>query len=313
MLELIQVSKHYHTRRFQKKTFPAVDNVSLSIEPGKTFGLVGESGSGKTTVGLLASRLILPSKGEVFINGINIQSKTKKEDLHLRRKIQIIFQNNESALDPRMSLSTLIQEPLIVHHVDASDTAVLHLMERVGLGKDLKDRYPHELSGGQRQRICIARAIALNPQYLIADEPAASLDYSVQAQILELLTTLQKEKNIGMLFISHHLKIIRVIADIIAVMFNGRIVEKGLKESVFNTPLHPYTRDLMSSLPGLNRRDKILFPITPEPDNRTSPLTGCRYYSRCRRRGEICLHHEPELKDRGDGHYVACHNASASS
>jgi peptide/nickel transport system ATP-binding protein len=311
LLELIRVSKHYHTGRFQKKTYPAVDNVSITIQPGKTYGLVGESGSGKTTLGLLATLLVAPSQGEIRLDGQIVHVPDRKQNLHLRRKIQIIFQNNESALDPRMNLSDLIREPLIVHNVESPETAFLQLMDGVGLGRDLRERYPHELSGGQRQRICIARAIALDPRYLIADEPAASLDYSVQAQILELLITLQKEKNIGILFISHHLKIVRIIADTVAVMYRGKIVEKASNDEFFTYPLHPYTQDLISSIPGVGRRNTILSPMRLTIPCETHP-TGCRYFSRCRKRGDVCIQHEPELRDIGNGHHVACHDTFLS-
>jgi len=304
MLELINVSKQYRSGFIQKKAFLAVDSVSLSIVPGKTIGVVGESGSGKTTLGLIATDLIKPTSGSVFLNGIPIKTYSS-DSQNIRRTIQIVFQNNESALNPRMTLLSLVSEPLIVHHLDSSEPAIKNLLQKVGLGLDLIFRYPHELSGGQRQRICIARAIALHPQYIIADEPAASLDYSVQAQILELLLGLQKEYSIGYLFISHHLKVIWIMADEVAVMYHGTIIEKVDKMKFFASPLHPYSQDLLSSMPGYHRRDSSNILIREgfqNPEN-----SGCLYYHRCRRKGDICQRMKPELRDIGDGHFVACH------
>lgn len=293
MLEVLDVSKQYYSSRFRAKQVFAVRDVSISIVPGRITGLVGESGSGKTTLGHLASGLLLPTSGNVILEGTDIHSVKREKKLQIRRDIQVIFQSNESALDPRMTTYHLIREPLVVHDLDASDASVFTLMEKVGLGKDLRARYPHELSGGQRQRICIARALALSPRYLIADEPAASLDYSVQAQVLELLQSLQRENQIGMLFISHHLKIIRFIADEVMVMYRGKIVEKGPTNLVFAQPLHPYTRDLLAALPGFHRR--TISSSHPRHLHPQYGCGGCTYYSRCTRRIEFCLRNDPVI------------------
>lgn len=283
----------------------AVRDVSITLVPGRITGLVGESGSGKTTLGHLASGLLPPTSGKVKLEGTDIHSVKREKKLQIRRDIQVIFQSNESALDPRMTTYHLIREPLVVHDLDASDSAVFTLMEKVGLGKDLCTRYPHELSGGQRQRICIARALALSPRYLIADEPAASLDYSVQAQVLELLQSLQRESQIGMLFISHHLKIIRFIADEVVVMYQGEIVEKGPKNLVFSQPIHPYTRDLMAALPGFHRREIASPPLSPHDLDQHHEDGGCSYYSRCPRRTDLCQRQNPVISSKIT-HSAAC-------
>ncbi|HWQ63021.1 MAG TPA: oligopeptide/dipeptide ABC transporter ATP-binding protein [Methanospirillum sp.] len=305
MLELVNISKQYSSGFFRKKAILAVDSVSLSISPGETVGVVGESGSGKTTLGLIATHLVQQTSGKLFFNGTPVNSNLS-DVLNLRKHIQIVFQNNESALNPRMTLEQLVVEPLVVHHLDSSNKAVSILLKRVGLGQDLLHRYPHELSGGQRQRICIARAISLHPQYIIADEPAASLDYSVQAQILELLKELQKEEGIGYLFISHHLKVIKIMADVVAVMYKGRIVEQSDTIRFFESPLHPYSQALLLSMPGYHRRNSQ-DTLKIRDNLHIQNSSGCPYYLRCRIKEEICSQLKPELQDRGDGHYVACH------
>lgn len=307
MLELQNVTKEYYSHRFKRSKIKAADNVSLSIPQGKTVGLVGESGSGKTTIGLLATGLLVPDSGDIILEGRSIHSYNKAMKKGMKTQVQVIFQSNESCLDPRMTAITLIKEPLIVNKKDCSDEVVYHLMKTVGISKDLAYRYPHELSGGQRQRICIARAISLNPSYIIADEPAASLDYSVQAQILELLLKLQKEQNIGILFISHHLKIIHRIADEIAVMYKGKIIERGPKKKIFDTPLHPYTQTLMASLPGIHRRS-VCNTVPQSHFNGHNTSSGCSYYHSCPGNNEVCRLHEPETYEADDLHLVRCHN-----
>lgn len=294
----------------------AVDNISFDIVKRETFGLVGESGCGKTTAARLILNLIEPTSGEVFFQGENVfekfKSASKEEKLGLRRKMQLIFQNPYGSLDPRMTVFDLISEPFIIHkHVPKEEwkERVYKLLSLVGLEEYHAERYPHEFSGGQRQRICIARALAVEPKFLIADEPVSSLDVSIRAQILILLDELQKQIELTYLYISHDLSSVRQISHRVAVMYLGEIVELADTDDLFEKPLHPYTNALIQAVPipdPKTKRMKIILPgEVPSPIN---PPTGCRFQPRCPY-AKQCPKETPRLADVGNGHLVACHRA----
>jgi oligopeptide/dipeptide ABC transporter ATP-binding protein len=294
----------------------AVDNISFDIMKRETFGLVGESGCGKTTAARLILNLIEPTSGEVFFQGENVfekfKSASKEEKLGLRRKMQLIFQNPYGSLDPRMTVFDLISEPFIIHkHVPKEEwkERVYKLLSLVGLEEYHAERYPHEFSGGQRQRICIARALAVEPKFLIADEPVSSLDVSIRAQILNLLDELQKQIGLTYLYISHDLSSVRQISQRVAVMYLGEIVELANTDDLFENPLHPYTNALIQAVPipdPKTKRMRIILPgEVPSPIN---PPTGCRFQPRCPY-AKQCPKEAPKLADVGNGHLVACHRA----
>lgn len=288
----------------------AVDGVSLEIKEREVLGLVGESGCGKSTLGRTILRLEEPTSGEIIMNGIDVVRLNRKDLRLLRGKVQIVFQDPDSSLDPRMTVGGSIEEALIIHGLkDPIERAgrVEDLMEKVGLERDFAERYPHEFSGGQKQRIGIARALAVDPQLIIADEPVSALDVSVQAQILNLMMDIQDRDGLSYLFISHDLSIVRYISDRVAVMYLGRIMEMAAKIEFFQNPLHPYTEALLSAIPSLRfaGRERILLKgDVPSPLN---PPTGCRFHTRCHRMISVCPESEPDLKEIAPGHYVACH------
>jgi oligopeptide transport system ATP-binding protein len=321
LLEINNLVKHFPIMSkgvFLKKevgVVHAVDGVSFSIDKGETFGLVGESGCGKTSTARSILYLDLPTSGEVLFEkrevGKVFRSKDKREILKLRRKMQYVFQNPYASLDPRMTVADIIMEPLMIHkHIlkNKWHDKLYELLDLVGLEDYHAERYPHEFSGGQRQRICIARALAVEPDFLIADEPVASLDVSVRAQILNLLQELQQKLNITYLYISHDLSTVRQICHKVAVMYLGKLVEMADTEELFGNPLHPYTRALLSAIPIPDPETKIprimLSGEVPSPIN---PPSGCRFNPRCIYKKEHCSEIEPKLIDFGKGHFVACH------
>ena len=288
----------------------AVDNVSLTLRPGETIGIVGESGCGKTTLGRTILKLHEPSGGQIIFNGEDITNYSGKEMRHLRTDMQIIFQDPYSSLPPRSTVGDILSEPVKVHKIVPPDKVkdyVLDLMEKCGLRDYYYERYPHEFSGGQRQRICIARALSVNPKLVVCDEPVSALDVSIQAQIINLLKSLQKSMNLTYLFISHDLSVVKFISDRIGVMYLGSMVEFGSKEDIFSNPLHPYTKALFSAIPNPDPDEKmnriVLKGDIPSPAN---PPSGCRFHTRCPYATEKCSQVTPEYKEYGDGHFAAC-------
>ncbi|MEC9443424.1 MAG: dipeptide ABC transporter ATP-binding protein [Myxococcota bacterium] len=289
----------------------AVDNVSFDVYPNETLGLVGESGCGKTTTGRSLLRLIEPTGGEVLYKGENILEFDEAKMRTARRNLQIIFQDPYSSLNPRMTIENIIGEALEFHGLASGDERrerVASLLVRVGLQPSYLTRYPHEFSGGQRQRIGIARALALNPDFIVCDEAVSALDVSVQAQVINLLQDLQEEFNLSYLFIAHDLSVVQHISDRIAVMYLGQVAELSPKRELFDNPLHPYTQALLSAIPKPNPRRKtqrvILEGDVPSPIN---PPAGCRFHTRCPACYSPCSKHEPKTIEVEDGHFVRCH------
>jgi oligopeptide transport system ATP-binding protein len=288
----------------------AVDGVSFYIEEGETLGLVGESGCGKSTLGRAILRLEEPTEGEIIYQGTDITKLDKRGLRGLRKEIQIIFQDPQSSLDPRMTVGQSIGEALLIHGMkDDKERAqrVADILERVGLERQHALRYPHEFSSGQRQRIGIGRALTVNPKLIIADEPVSALDVSIQAQILNLMLDLRNEFGLAYLFIAHDLSVIRQVSHRVAVMYLGKIVELADRGALFENALHPYTEALLSAIPDMRAREKtrILLPgSVPSPLN---PPEGCRFHTRCHRVLPICHQEEPPLKEVEDKHLVACH------
>jgi oligopeptide/dipeptide ABC transporter ATP-binding protein len=294
-----------------KRWVRAVDGVDFEIGRTETFGLVGESGCGKTTVARTILRVIEPTAGRLFFEGVEITHLGREEMRKLRRDIQVVFQDPFWSLNPRMIVKDIVAEPMETHTRLARQEVehrVIELLETVGLAKEHLRRYPHEFSGGQRQRIAIARALSLNPKFIVLDEPTSALDVSVQAQIINLLEELQEKFQLTYLYISHDLNLIQHISDRIAVMYLGRIVESGPVEEIFTNPLHPYTQALLEAIPvpdpNIKKGKVILEGGVPSPEN---PPPGCKFHTRCRYATETCREKEPELIDTGGGHTAACH------
>ncbi len=288
----------------------AVDDVSFELHHGEVLGLVGESGSGKSTTGRLILRLLEPTTGEVWVEGENLFAASPARLKILRRDMQIIFQDPYASLNPRMRIRQILEEPSIIHGEGSREerrARVRDLIRRVGLDPEVLDRYPHEFSGGQRQRIGIARAIALSPKLIVADEPVSSLDVSIQAQVINLLQDLRQEFGLSLLFIAHDLNMVRYLCDRVAVMYLGRIVELASKEELFSHPLHPYTQALLDAIPvpnpRLRRRSAGLEGELPSPLEIPS---GCRFYGRCPKRIDECLRVDPPLIEVRPGHFAAC-------
>lgn len=301
-----------NTGMFKTTPLKAVDDVSFAIRKGETLGLVGESGCGKTTVGRTLLHLYKPTDGEIWFNGKQIV--TKEDILDYRKKSAMVFQDPYSSLNPRMTVSDIIAEPLDVHKLYANQKErqekVLELMSRVGLNSEHANRYAHEFSGGQRQRIGIARALAVEPEFIVCDEPISALDVSIQAQIVNLLIRLQKEKGLTYLFIAHDLAMVRHISDRVAVMYLGTIAELTDSDSLYQNPMHPYTQALLSSIPIPDpevEEKKMRIRLQGELPSPIDPPHGCRFINRCRMAGERCAKERPELREVEPGHYVACH------
>ena len=316
LLEVKNLKKYFPVKGGigKKKGFvQAVDNVSFDIYEGETFGLVGESGCGKSTTGRTLIRLYEPTEGQILYKGTDIAKMKERELYPYRRKMQMIFQDPYSSLNGRMTVSEIVAEPLNVHGIGTPaerKKTVAELLDRVGLKKEHANRYPHEFSGGQRQRIGIARALAINPEFIICDEPISALDVSIQAQVVNMLEDLQKEMGLTYLFIAHDLSMVKHISNRIGVMYLGKLVELAEGNELYDNPMHPYSKALLSAIPipdpdlMLKIDRKILKGDVPSPIN---PPSGCRFRTRCEYATPECSEKEPEFKDIGNGHMVACH------
>jgi oligopeptide/dipeptide ABC transporter ATP-binding protein len=323
IVEVKNLVKHYPLRGggvLQRRVgdVHAVCDISFSLRPGETLGLVGESGCGKSTTGKAVLQLTPPTSGEVIFEGENLVGKTRKQLRRVRRDLQVVFQDPYASLNPRIPVNDIVAEPLIIHGLyrKRGKERVRELLTVVGLNPEHGNRYAHEFSGGQRQRIGIARALALEPKVLILDEPVSALDVSIQAGVVNLLEELQERLGLAYLFIAHDLSVVRHISDRVAVMYLGKIVETGSRDSIYERASHPYTQALLSAVPipdpklERQRQRIVLEGDVPSPVN---PPSGCRFRTRCWKAQAICAEEEPALIDRGQGHPVACHFAEPRS
>ncbi|EKN63388.1 ATP-binding cassette domain-containing protein [Schinkia azotoformans] len=313
LVEVKNLKKYFKVGKHQ--VLHAVDNLTFDIYKGETLGLVGESGCGKSTTGRTIIRLYEATAGEVLFEGINVHGKQTKEDLKkLNRKMQMIFQDPYASLNPRMTVMDIIAEGIDIHRLangpKERKDKVYELLETVGLNREHANRYPHEFSGGQRQRIGIARALAVEPEFIIADEPISALDVSIQAQVVNLMQNLQEERHLTYLFIAHDLSMVKFISDRIGVMYLGSLIELAKSDELYDDPLHPYTQALLSAIPipdpiiERSRQRIVLQGDLPSPIN---PPTGCRFHTRCPRAMDVCITHEPKWFEVKDKHWAACH------
>ena len=314
LLEIRDVKKYFPVKKVHGKeiTVKAVDSINLKINQGEIVGLVGESGCGKSTLGKSILKLHEITGGQILFHGEDITNYNERQMRPLREKIQIIFQDPYASLNPRMSVFDIIAEPLLVHHLyqDKADLEkkVLDLLHRVGLDDYHANRYPHEFSGGQRQRIGIARALAVEPSLIIADEPVSALDVSIQAQVLNLLNELKHDLDLTYIFVAHDLSVVEYISDRVGVMYLGNFVEVGEKEKIYSNPMHPYTQALLSAVPVPDptaKRERIL--LEGSIPSAHKPPTGCKFHTRCPKCMECCKTQAPERYEVDDGHYVYCH------
>ena len=318
LVEVKNLKEYFNinTGLFRTKPLKAVDDVSFAIRKGETLGLVGESGCGKTTVGRTLLHLYKPTAGEIWFDGKQI--KTKKDILEYRQKSAMVFQDPYSSLNPRMTVSDIIAEPLDVHKMCANkkerQERILDLMAKVGLNSEHANRYAHEFSGGQRQRIGIARALSMNPEFVVCDEPVSALDVSIQAQVINMFDELQEQMGLTYLFIAHDLLVVRHISDRIAVMYLGKMVELADAREIYDHPLHPYTKSLMSSVPlpdpkkARENQRIVLHGDIPSPLNAPS---GCPFRTRCPYATDACAQAMPEFREVASGHFVACHHVDS--
>ena len=315
LVKLENLKVHFKLKRTSWFSDPqvvhAVDGISLEVNRGKTLGLVGESGCGKTTAGRAILGLVKSNSGEIYFEDKALTSISSEEMFPLRKRMQIIFQDPYSALNPRQTAGDIVSDPLVVHNIGSQkerQERVDELFSMVGLQKNQQVLYPHQFSGGQRQRLCIARALALNPDFIVCDEPVSALDVAIQAQILNLLCKLQDDLNLTFLFISHDLAVIQHVCDEIAVMYLGAVVEKADRETLFNNPRHPYTKALLSAVLTSSSGETVkrirLEGDIPNPINKPS---GCRFRTRCAHAKELCSQKEPILQEKSPGHWEACH------
>lgn len=313
LLEVEGLKKYFQVGKGQ--TLKAVDDISFQIKKGQTLGLVGESGCGKTTVGRTLLRIYEPDTGKILFDGKNISRVSKKEAKELTRRMQMVFQDPYASLNPFFTVGEIVEEGMKIHKMYHSETErmerVYELLEMVGLNKDHANRFPHEFSGGQRQRVGIARALALNPEFIVCDEPISALDVSIQAQVVNMLMKFQEEMDLTYLFIAHDLSMVRHIADQTAVMYLGTMVEYGSTRDVYEHPVHPYTRGLLSAVPVADpdyEKAHNRIPMDGEVPSPINPKPGCRFCARCRKATAQCHEETPKLRDVGGGHMAACWN-----
>lgn len=309
LLKVNNLNKYFKTNK--KNIVKAVDNVSLYINKNETLGIVGESGCGKTTLGRTILNLYPKTSGEIIFDGLNLNHASKKELFNFKKRAQIILQNPYASLNPRMTIKEIISEGINTHKISQGqekEEQIQDLMELVGLNKEQLSRFPHEFSGGQRQRIGIARTLAVKPEFIVCDEPISSLDVSIQAQIINLLISLQSKFGITYLFIAHDLAMVKYISDRVAVMYMGSIVETATTNDIYSNPKHPYTKTLLSAIPSINLQNPISKRRIKLPTNEISLNTcGCKFYNRCNYKKSICRKKEPELREISKGHFVACY------
>ncbi|OMC85787.1 peptide ABC transporter substrate-binding protein [Viridibacillus sp. FSL H7-0596] len=310
ILEVSHLKKTFHIKSpdGKKGLLRAVDDVSFTIKKGETFSLVGESGCGKSTLGRTLLGLYTPDQGsEILFNGKDITNFSKSKRKNFAKKAQLIFQDPSACLNPRRTIKQILLEPFKIHKIQNGEAKIKELMDVVGLASRFLDRFPHEMSGGQKQRVGIARALALNPDLIVCDEPVSALDVSIQAQVINLLEDLQKQLNLTYLFISHDLSVVHHISDRVAVMYLGKIVELTTRDELYEKTQHPYTKSLLSSVPDVSdeHREKII--LTGDVPSPSNPPAGCRFHTRCPVAMDICKTQEPDFIQTGSNHFAACH------